>query len=55
MKNLSDAAFLFKVFDLSLKYDIAASITDEIKGEIWARNSEKDVWPFVAGKELEVC
>lgn len=53
-KNIGDIIFLFKICDLSMKYDVD-SITKEIKKEIWSKRDKKEVWVYVASKELEVC
>lgn len=53
-KNIEDVTFLFKIYDLSMKYDVD-SITYEIKKEIWSKRDKKEVWVYVAFKELQVC
>ncbi|KAF9411362.1 hypothetical protein HW555_009809 [Spodoptera exigua] len=54
-KNIKSPKFLFNVFDLCRKYEIKESFVDDIKKEIWLRNDSKDVWSYIAAKELEGC
>ncbi|KAH9638990.1 hypothetical protein HF086_000916 [Spodoptera exigua] len=54
-KNIKSPKFLFNVFDLCSKYEIKESFVDDIKKEIWLRNDSKDVWSYIAAKELEGC
>lgn len=51
--NIEDVTFLFKICDLSMKYDVD-SITKEIKKKIWSERDKKEVWFYVASKELQV-
>ncbi|XP_023945935.2 U3 small nucleolar RNA-associated protein 6 homolog [Bicyclus anynana] len=53
MKNISDVNYLLKLCDLSLKYGIDETTTASIKEEIWNRRTERDVWTYIANKELE--
>ncbi|CAG9793729.1 unnamed protein product [Diatraea saccharalis] len=53
LKNLNDLKFLFNVYDICIKFDADNSITESIKQEIWSRHSEKEVWPYIASKELQ--
>lgn len=54
LKNIHDVTYLFKVCEHSLKYEIATSITESIKAKIWEQRTEKEVWSYIAMKELEV-
>ncbi|XP_047993663.1 U3 small nucleolar RNA-associated protein 6 homolog [Leguminivora glycinivorella] len=54
-KSIGDVSYLFKLCDLSLKFQDTESITEEIKREIWSQNDKKEVWPYIASKELEGC
>ncbi|XP_072947814.1 U3 small nucleolar RNA-associated protein 6 homolog [Epargyreus clarus] len=53
MNNISKLSYLFSICDLSMKFAFEESITNEIKAEIWSRQEEKDVWCYIAQKELE--
>lgn len=53
-KNIMDVNFLFKICDVSLKYEIATDITKEVMNEIWSRRNIKEVWSYIAAKELMV-
>lgn len=54
MKNIPDVSYLLKLCDLSLKYGVDEAATNSIKEEIWNRKTDKDVWSYIAKKELEV-
>lgn len=54
MKNIAKVSFLFKLYDLCLKYDVPNPINNDIKAEIWLRRDDKEVWLYIASKELEV-
>ncbi|CAG9087109.1 unnamed protein product [Plutella xylostella] len=54
-KNITDVSVLFKLFDVCVLYDEGGSVLREIKEEIWSRNSQREVWCFIAAKELEGC
>lgn len=54
IKNITDIDFLFKLFDLCLKYEVEGEIRESIKQEIWSKRENKEVWPYIASKELEV-
>lgn len=53
-KNIGSVKFLFDIFDLCRKYEIKESFVDDIKQEIWSRRISKDVWSYIASKELDV-
>ncbi|CAH2242741.1 jg11899 [Pararge aegeria aegeria] len=53
MKNIPDVNYLFKLCDLSMKYGIDDATTNSIKEEIWNKRTEKNVWAYIANKELE--
>lgn len=53
MKNITDLSFLFKMCDLSIKYNDGA-LTNAIKEEVWSNRDNKDAWAYIASKELEV-
>ncbi|CAK1550599.1 unnamed protein product [Leptosia nina] len=52
MKNVPNLSFLFKICDLSLKYNNGA-LTNSIKEEVWSKRNHKEVWSYIASKELE--
>ncbi|CAG4950700.1 unnamed protein product [Colias eurytheme] len=52
VKNIPELSFLFKLCDLSMKYN-DGPLTKSLKEEIWKRREEKDVWAYIASKELE--
>ncbi|KAJ8716271.1 hypothetical protein PYW08_013556 [Mythimna loreyi] len=54
-KNIQNVKFLFSMFDLCRKYEINEAFVDDIKKEIWSRQDNKDVWSYIASKELEGC
>lgn len=54
IKNLEDVNFLFSLHDICIKFEADKSIKDSIKQEIWSRRDVKDVWSYIASKELEV-
>ncbi|XP_045766401.1 U3 small nucleolar RNA-associated protein 6 homolog [Maniola jurtina] len=53
IKNVPDMNYLFKLCDLSMKFGIDDATTNSIKEEIWNRSSDKNVWSYIANKELE--
>ncbi|XP_030025221.2 U3 small nucleolar RNA-associated protein 6 homolog [Manduca sexta] len=55
LKNISNVSYLFKLLDLCMKYDVKGEILEGIKQEIWTRRNNKDVWPYIASKELQEC
>ncbi|CAB3259655.1 unnamed protein product [Arctia plantaginis] len=54
-KKISSVEYLFKIFDLCMKYEIKESFVDDIKQQIWSQNANKEVWPYIASKELQGC
>lgn len=54
-KTIQNVKFLFSIFDLCAKYEIKNPFVDDIKKEIWSRRDSKDVWPYIASKELNGC
>lgn len=54
VKNIPNVKFLFKLFNYCLKYDIKQPFVDEIKNEIWSKRDCKEVWSYIASKELDV-
>lgn len=55
VKNIANVTILLKIFDLCRKYEIKEPFVDDIKKEIWSRRDNKDVWIYIASKELEGC
>ncbi|XP_075978746.1 U3 small nucleolar RNA-associated protein 6 homolog [Anticarsia gemmatalis] len=55
VKNITNVSFLFSIFDLCSKYEIKESFVDDVKQEIWSRRDDKDVWSYIASKELNGC
>lgn len=55
IKNIDKESFLFELFDTCLKYDVGDPLKSDIKAEIWARKDKKEVWSYIASKELEGC
>ncbi|KAL4713139.1 hypothetical protein ACJJTC_004525 [Scirpophaga incertulas] len=53
VKNVDSVSFLFKLYDVAIKYEADLSIVSSIKEEIWSNNDNKDVWVFIACKEME--
>uniref|UniRef100_A0A1E1WND8 U3 small nucleolar RNA-associated protein 6 N-terminal domain-containing protein n=1 Tax=Pectinophora gossypiella TaxID=13191 RepID=A0A1E1WND8_PECGO len=53
-ENINDLSFLFKLCDITIKYDVE-DITKEVKGEIWEKRSNKEVWSYIATMELRGC
>ncbi|XP_068618280.1 U3 small nucleolar RNA-associated protein 6 homolog [Battus philenor] len=53
MKNVQDFSYLFKVCDISIKYGIDESLNNNIKEEIWSQKEKREVWMYIAEKELE--
>lgn len=53
-KKITSVEYLFEVFDLCRKYEIKEPFVNDIKEQIWSQNFNKDVWAFVASKELQV-
>lgn len=52
--NVDDVGFLFKCLDLILKYELEGDMKNSIKANIWDRKDKKEVWPYIAEKELGV-
>lgn len=52
IKNVNDINFLFELCNCSIKFDVAESVCQEIKNEIWSRRDNKDVWAYIADMEL---
>ncbi|XP_026732506.1 U3 small nucleolar RNA-associated protein 6 homolog [Trichoplusia ni] len=55
IKNIPNVKFLFKIFNCCLKYEIKQPFVDEIKNEIWSKRDCKEVWSYIASKELDGC
>ncbi|XP_059053862.1 U3 small nucleolar RNA-associated protein 6 homolog [Achroia grisella] len=55
IKNITNVKFLFELCDLCLKYETDKLLTDNIKTEIWSKLDQKEVWSYIASKELEGC
>ncbi|KOB72321.1 U3 small nucleolar RNA-associated protein 6-like protein [Operophtera brumata] len=55
LKNVNGVSLLFNCLDLVLKYEVEGDMRNSIKKEIWARKDHKDVWTYIAEKELEGC
>ncbi|XP_063828068.1 U3 small nucleolar RNA-associated protein 6 homolog [Ostrinia nubilalis] len=53
IKHVQDIHFLFKLYDICLKFEADDSIKNAIKEEIWSNRDNKDVWSYIASKELE--
>lgn len=54
IKNVNEVSLLFNCLDLVLKYEVEGDMRNSIKKEIWARKDQKQVWTYIAEKELEV-
>ncbi|KPI91753.1 U3 small nucleolar RNA-associated protein 6-like [Papilio xuthus] len=52
MKTVDDISFLFKICDLAMKCEVE-QLVKSIKEEIWSRRDNKEVWIYIADKELE--
>ncbi|KAL0872125.1 hypothetical protein ABMA27_004545 [Loxostege sticticalis] len=53
IKNIHDINFLFKLHDTCIKFEADSAIKNGIKEEIWSNRDNKDVWSYIASKELE--
>ncbi|VVC96344.1 unnamed protein product, partial [Leptidea sinapis] len=52
VKNIPDLKFLFQICDIALTYD-NETVMKSLKEEIWSKRDNKDVWSYIAMKELQ--